>query len=106
MKSSAELLAFYIAYNEWLETGDDSFCPGYGLCANLFDFYVRNEELMYSVLDEMHGQFRLANLDETLPFNEDGMEYFNEKMADSCPKNPKRVAWVKARIAEMEGEIE
>lgn len=102
MKTSAALLAFYLAYAEWLETEDCSFHPGYGLCANLYDFYMsRDEEDLYeSTFVEMHKQFIIAGLDQNLPFNVDIEHYQFEKHARKCHCNLQRIDWVKARIAE------
>lgn len=100
MKTSAALLKFYMAYNEWLETEDDTFFCGYGLCANAWDFYVDEHDLGDSILEEMHAQFIEAGLDEQLPFNEDSADYRAEKHAGTCHHNILRIGWVKARIAE------
>ncbi len=89
-----------MAYDEWLEIEDDTFFCGYGLCANLWDFYVEEGELMDSVLEEMHNQFIEAGLDQELPFNEDSADYRMEKHKGECHHNIRRTGWVKARIAE------
>lgn len=94
---------FYVAYAVWLDRGANSgeFLRGEGLCANLFDYCTRLGIETEPAQIELHRSFKRAGLSAYLPFDS---SYEYESDNKRCHLNPRRVAWVRARIAE--GEIQ
>lgn len=111
-KSTPELLQFY---KDWLEAAqapdadkDDHliFRNGMGLCGNLEmwceEHYGEEDAEANAAYCCMKEQFEEAGLSSIYPFGE--RDYDVAAFHDTQHKNPKRLAWVKARIADMEGE--
>lgn len=51
---------------------------------------------------EMEAFWQEQELDTSFPFNSSPMEYFNESDYGLCHLNPRRLAWVRERIAEYD----
>lgn len=90
IKSSPQLLAFY---KWWLENKDKTESLHYrGLCTTaIVDFPEGSPKLKY----ELGDQFEVAGLDKWYPFGYDN--YY-----DTMHLDPLRIAWVEARIKDME----
>lgn len=103
MKSSPDLICFYTEYLAWVDAGapeDSPFTRAAGLCHNIYEFAEVNEGMRPGFLcDEMHRQFRLELLSETLPF-QSPEDYTRETEGDMCHMNARRLQWVRDRIAE------
>lgn len=110
IKSTPALLQFY---KDWLEAAEapdaDSdnhliFRNGMGLCGNLEmwldEKYDDDDQVFEDTFRRMYLQFQMAELDHTYPFGE--VEYNRASYKDTQHKDEKRLAWVKARIADME----
>lgn len=111
-KSTPVLLQFY---KDWLKAAEapdaDSdehpiFCNGMGLCGNLEvwcdEYYDDEDAEANAAYCRMKEQFEEAGLNSIYPFGE--RAYDIAAFNDSQHKNEDRLAWVKARIADMEGE--
>lgn len=111
-KSTPELLQFY---KDWLQAAQAPdadkdehfiFCNGMGLCGNLkawCDEHYDEEDIVASEAYYcMKEQFDSAALNSIYPFGE--REYDIAAFNDTQHKNENRLAWVKARIADMEEE--
>lgn len=112
-KSTPELLAFFKEWLAWAESPDaDSdnhlvFNNGIGLCGNLEnwldDLEHENSDTMYQIsVDALAMQFVTAGLCKYYPFGE--AAYDHHMVADTMHKDENRLAWVRARIADMENE--
>lgn len=110
--STPELLQFY---KDWLEAAEapdaDSdehfiFRNGMGLCGNLEmwcdEHYDEESIVANNAYCRMKEQFEEAGLDSVYPFGE--RAYDRAAFTDTQHKNEDRQAWVRARIADMEGE--
>lgn len=91
--SSPELLAFYKSWLAWAENGAPDGAPHWrddGLCLlALASSGLRNE---------LEWQFYEAGLDYTYPFGQ--VDYCQRSKAKTQHLCPKRLAWVRARIAD------
>lgn len=109
-KSTPELLKFY---KDWLAaaTKDDAdlnehpvFRNDLGLCGNLEmwceEDFCEEDPVANKAYLCMLSQFQHAGLNTTYPFGE--MEYHKGYWSDDQHKDPKRLAWVEARISDME----
>lgn len=95
MTQSKELTAFYDAYLDWAEGGENvyGFKAQFGLChaVDTFDNLDGSVRLT-GVYGEMQRQFRAAGLWSAYPFEgEIAYELSTDKRLD-----PKRMAWVRA----------
>ena len=95
IKSSPQLLAFY---RWWLENKDEvqalKMC---GLCSSAANDYPGGGHYLNN---ELIAQFKKAGLSNGYPF---GSENYNTRQSrDTMHLDPLRIAWVKARIADME----
>ena len=99
-KSSPELLAFYREWLAWAESGAPDLRPfdrDTGLCCNASVF---DDEACIDLLIQLSEAF-LRSYDH--PFG--GPEqYYAERNSGTMHLNPERLAWVRARIADCEGE--
>ena len=108
--STKPLLQFY---KDWLAAAEapdaDSdnhhiFFNTMGLCGNLEmwleEHYGYDDPVFQAAFRRMEWQFQSAGLDNTYPFGE--AEYSRGAYHDAQHKDKKRLAWVKARIADME----
>nr|DAY73883.1 MAG TPA: hypothetical protein [Caudoviricetes sp.] len=109
-RSTPALLQFY---KDWLEAAEapdaDSdnhliFRNGMGLCGNLEmwcdEYYDEEASVANAAYCCMKGQFEDAGLNSIYPFGE--RAYDVAAYHDTQHKDEKRLAWVKARIADME----
>lgn len=111
-KSTPVLLEFYKAWLEAAEAPDaDSdehfiFRNGMGLCGNLEmwcdEYYDEEDVEANAAYCCMKEQFESIGLSSIYPFGE--MEYNEAAYADTQHKNARRLAWVRNRIKDMEGE--
>ena len=108
--STRELHRFY---KEWLAAAEAPdadendhyiFRNGMGLCGNLEmwleENYGEDDHVCRKACKRMRWQFEAAGLDHTYPFGD--MEYSQAAWDDSQHKDEKRLAWVRARIADVE----
>lgn len=98
IKSSPDLLAFYKAWLAWAEKDAphlNVFSQSHGLCSNL-DLFCEHS----GPIDEMNVQFTSAGLDNFHPFGY--YDYVHHRICATMHLDPNRLAWVKARIADME----
>lgn len=108
IESSKTLLAFYVAYYEWLQElpNDDAieFRLDWGLCSNFLRHYRANggDKGWVEPVGELERQFTMAGLNNEYPFNSGEADYMNEANQMACYRNPARVQWVRGRIADME----
>ena len=108
--SSKLLLSFY---KWWLSQDDDNlsdeaYCTGYvGLCASLRHYLYTVKSITdmlerHAISDEMKYQFDAAGLDNGYPFDMCSSFYDSDAEDNRMRKNPRRRAWVAARIADCE----
>lgn len=105
-KSSSALLQFY---KEWLAFAEsenpydhDFFEVRCGLCANAL--WWEDEHDMYLIIrQEMFQQFEQAGVDTDYPFG-GGARYAQDAATGAAIFNPMRLAWVRARISDVEGQ--
>lgn len=103
----------YRFYKEWLEAAeadnaDDNdheiFRNDIGLCGNLEiwleDNYGEDHDTFKTACKRMRWQFEAAGLDHIYPFGD--WEYNQGAWDASQHKDEKRLAWVRARIADVE----
>lgn len=95
---SPDLIAFLKAWHEWATTGapeDKPFTRKYGLCTNLgWTFGLDAKDDLFHLLERDMG-------DAIEPFGED---YAERRVAQTQHECPKRLAWVRAKLAEA-GEL-
>lgn len=95
IKSSPELLAFY---RWWIENKDEiRALKSFGLCVTAKYYYPEGD---YALQDELISQFSEAGLNADYPFGHEN--YAARKCYDTMHLDPLRIAWVEARIADME----
>ena len=106
MEPEELLKQFYRAYWEWLEAGaptgnDHIFGRGYGLCTNLYNQLMDRKE-KYTVIYDMNrfltAQFMDAGLNSTFPFDDQPINYEDDKKEGFLHLNPKRIAWAKEHM--------
>lgn len=103
-KSSPALLSFYRDWLEWAEADAPEgspfgFTAGIGLCSMSFwHAKYSGHETPHKVESEINRQFRDAGKSAYYPFGE--ATYYRESENGTIHKNPKRLAWVMARIEE------
>lgn len=108
--STRELHRFY---KEWLAAAEapnaddndhDIFRNGMGLCGNLEmwleEKFPDDVVLSNNTHKRLRWQFEVAGLDHIYPFGE--YEYSDASWSDTHHKDEKRLAWVRARISDME----
>lgn len=105
-KSSSALLQFY---KEWLAFAEsenpynhDFFEVRCGLCANAL-WWEDEHDMFLTIRQEMYKQFTEAGFDTEYPFGGED-RYARDAATQSAIHNPMRLAWVKARISDAEGE--
>lgn len=95
---SADLIAFLKAWHEWATSGAPNHKPFlrvWGLCSNCDQFCPEVSRELAVLIDKQFPG-------ESYPFGEDDyMMRGNEKCQHECPK---RLAWVRAKLAEA-GEL-
>jgi hypothetical protein len=104
-KSSSALLQFY---KEWLAFAEsenpydhDFFEVRCGLCANAL-WWEDEHDMFLIIRQEMNQQFLQAGFDDTdYPFG-GGDRYAQDAATGAAIFNPMRLAWVKARISDVE----
>ena len=95
IKSSPQLLAFY---RWWLENKDEIRALGsLGLCSTARDDYPEGGDALQ---DELVSQFSEAGLNTDYPFGYEN--YSTRQRYNTMHLDPLRIAWVEARIADME----
>lgn len=100
IKSSPELLQFYKDWYRWATKWwvvSFNFTRTSGLCGNLQEWGHKD----FTLRTQMLNQFRKANLNPAYPFGQ--TEHIKRRHSFSQHKDPKRLAWVKQRIEDMEG---
>ena len=105
-KSSSALLQFY---KEWLAFAEGEnqynhpiFEVRCGLCSNAL-WWEEEHDMSFLIRQEMIRQFVQAGLDTGYPFGGEN-RYIHDAATMSAIRNPMRLAWVKARISDVEGE--
>lgn len=108
--SSKLLLSFY----KWWLLQDDvnlderAYYTSYlGLCASLRNYLydvknITNVSESHAISNEMKAQFDAAGLDNGYPFDMCSSFYDSDAEDNRMRKNPRRRAWVAARIADCE----
>lgn len=96
---SEQLKAFFEAYLEWAETGDDHevFEPYAGLCDNLDNFIAGNKTSgtpKCAVKDELSSLLKSSFSNPVYPF-ETKAQYHE---SNDLHMNPKRIAWVRKQL--------
>ena len=95
IKSSPELLAFY---RWWLENKDEvNALKMYGLCSSTMEDYPEGD---CNLQIELTAQFVEAGLNYNYPFGHEN--YLMRQSCDTMHLDPLRIAWVEARIKDME----
>jgi len=95
IKSSQELLAFY---RWWFENKDKlESLKCYGLCYLAVNNYPEGGAMLGI---ELIAQFNAAGLDWAYPFGH--ANYHDRQSRERMHLDPLRIAWVEARIADME----
>ena len=95
-------LEFLKAWMAWVENGankDAFFSRSNGLCGLAIRFDKCNESTVEVTLQSW---FKEDGLDRNYPFNLDSSDYFRESANGERHTNPRRLAWVKAKITELE----
>lgn len=104
--SSSGLLAFYKAYLAWTQSENMHSHPYFemvGLCTNSYNFANSHDgNFEFEICLEMQDQFEYMGLSDVYPFNKDADAYAYEHLAEKSHLNPKRIQWVKDRIADCE----
>jgi len=98
---------FYRAYKDWMDRGsivNEDFSRRFGLCTSLSNYlytqgYTKETRREAAVM--MKESFIAAGLSEQYPFNDYHGKYVQECMYDSTHRNPQRIAWIEARVAEL-----
>lgn len=103
IQSSRDLYTFYQNIGAAIngQESDWELLTGRGLCYNLSEYAGQNSDSMdhFALLTELTSQFIEARLDSRFPFNdEDIASYLDECDQNACFDNPKRKAWVFARL--------
>lgn len=112
-KSSPFLAKFYVEYGQWISDGcpeDVRFKRNAGLCGCVKSWCFARDIFPHQMIDlrrEMRNQFEAAGLNASFPFTNrlDGHTLFysytreTERTKPWCSDNPKRIAWVRERIA-------
>ena len=96
---SEQLIAFFEAYLEWAESGDEHevFEPYIGLCDNLDNFIAGNKTSgthRCAVTDELSALLRSSFSNPFYPFETKAQ--YHKRM--DLHKNPKRIAWVHKQL--------
>ncbi|WNL63307.1 hypothetical protein [Citrobacter phage Tr1] len=78
-----------------------------GLCASLRNYLydvknITNVSESHVISNEMKSQFVAAGLDSNYPFDAHMKSYDTDAISNTMRKNPRRRAWVAARIADCE----
>lgn len=85
---------FYRDLQKWISGGMKShsiFHKNVGLCST----YHLWGHLNKNKIHDIETDFETAGLNPTYPFNENRLDYNEEKAADSTYINPRRLAWIK-----------